>query len=75
MDTMPYLYSKSLTKDTTFSNYLLIVYEYTKLPRRYGMENITTEEIMDKLDILQAIFEKLDKFGSWDLEKKTDASM
>ena len=43
MDIIPAISYKNLTKDTTFSNYLLIVYAYLKLPRIYGMENITTE--------------------------------
>ena len=43
--------SKSLTKDTTFANYLLIMDTYTNIPRLYGMENITTEEVMGKLDM------------------------
>ena len=42
---------KSLTSDTTFSNYLLIVDAYSKIPKLYGMDNITTEEVMDELDI------------------------
>ena len=29
------------------------------------MENITTEEVMDKLDMFQAIFGKIDEFGWW----------
>ena len=33
---------KSLTSDTTFSNYLLIVDAYSKIPKKYGMEKITT---------------------------------
>ena len=32
------------------------------------MERITTEEVMDKLDMLQAIFLELDEFGWWNLE-------
>ena len=32
------------------------------------MERITTEEVMDKLDIFQTRFGKIDKFGWWDLE-------
>ena len=32
------------------------------------MENITTEGVMDKLDMFQAIFGKLDEFGWWDME-------
>ena len=58
----------SLTKDTTFDNYILIVDAYSKLPRPYGMKNIPTEEIMDKLDIFQSRFGKLDEFCRRDLE-------
>ena len=32
------------------------------------MEIITTEEVMDKLDMFQSRFGKIDKFGWWDLE-------
>ena len=45
--------SKSLTEDTNFDNYLLIVYAYYKILNIYGMENITTEEVMDKLYMFQ----------------------
>ena len=55
--------SKSFAQDTTFANYLLIVDAYSKIPRLYGMENITTEEVMDKLDIFQSRLGKLDEFG------------
>ena len=57
-----------LTSDKTFSNYLLIVDAYSKIPKLYGMEKITTEEIMDKLDMFQSRFWKIDEFGWWDLE-------
>ena len=60
---------KSLTSDTTFTNYLLIVDAYSKISNIYGMENITTEEVMDKLDIYQTRFEKIDQFGWWGLER------
>ena len=33
------------------------------------MEKITTEEVMDKLDIFQSRFGKFDQFGWWDLER------
>ena len=59
---------KSLTSDTTFSEYLLIVDAYSKIPKLYGMENITTAEVMDKLDMLQSRFGKIDQFCWWDLE-------
>ena len=54
---------------TIFSNYLLIVDAYSKIPKLYGMDNITTEEVMDKLDMFQSRFGKIDQFGWWDLER------
>ena len=56
MDIIPSTAPKSLTNDTTFSNYLLIVDTYSKIPKLYGMENITTAEVMDKLDMFQSRF-------------------
>ena len=63
MDIIPYIYSKRLTKDIIFANYLLIVNDYSKIPRRYGMKNITTAEVMDKIDMFQARCGKVDEFG------------
>ena len=57
-----------MTSGTTFSNYLLIVDSYYKTPKLYVMEKITTEEVMNKLDMFQSRFRKIDKFGWWDLE-------
>ena len=68
MDIIPSTAPKKLTSDTTFSNCLLIVYAYSKIPKIYGMEKITTEEVMNKLDMFQSIFGKIDEFGWWDLE-------
>ena len=59
MDIVPSTASKSLTSDTTFSKYLLLVDAYSKIPKLYNMEKIIKEEIMDKLDILQSISGKL----------------
>ena len=53
MDIIPSTAPKSLTSDTTFSNYILIVDAYSKIPKFYGMDNITTEEVMEKLDMFQ----------------------
>ena len=33
------------------------------------MEKITTEEVMEKLDMFQSRFVKIDQFGWWDLER------
>ena len=52
-----------------FTNYLLIVDAYSKIPKLYGMEKITTEEVMYKLDMFQSRFGKIDEFGWWDLER------
>ena len=68
MDTISSTAPKSLTNDTTFSNYLLIVDAYSKIPKIYGMENITTAEVMDKLDMFQSRFGIIGQFGWWDLE-------
>ena len=51
MDIIPSTAPKSLTSDTNFSYYLLIVYAYSRITTIYGMEKITTEEVMDKLDM------------------------
>ena len=60
MDIIPATAPTFLTSDTTFSNYLLIVYAYSKIPKLYGMDIIYTEEVMDKLDMFQDIFGKID---------------
>ena len=73
MGTIPSTSSKSLAKETTFSNTLLIVDTHYKMPKLYGIENITTEEFMDKLDMFQAIFVRVYEFGWWDIKIiKTD---
>ena len=58
---------RSLTKVTTFDNYLLILDDYSNITKLYGIENSTTEEVMDKLDMFQEIFGEVDKFGWWDM--------
>ena len=74
MDILPAISSKNLTKETNFDSYLLIVDAYSKIPKLYGMENITTEEVMDKLDMFQARFGKVDEFVWWYMERiQTDA--
>ena len=35
------------------------------------MEKITIEEVIDKLDMLQSRFGRIDEFGWWDLEKNS----
>ena len=69
MNIIPSTAPKSLTSDTTFSNYLLIVNTYSTIPKLYSMDNITKEEVMDKLDMFQSRFGKIDQFGWWDLER------
>ena len=69
MDIIPSTAPIFLTGDTTFSNNLLIVHAYSKIPKLYGIKKISTEEVMDKLDIFKSRFGKIDKFGCWDLER------
>ena len=51
-----------------FSKYLFIVDACSKISKFYDMEKITTEEVMDKLDMFQSRFGKIDQFGWWYLE-------
>ena len=60
---------KTFTSETTFSNYILIVDAYSKIPKVYSMEKITTEEVMDMLDMFQSKFGGMDEFGWWDLQR------
>ena len=53
---------KSLTSETTFSNYLLYVDAYSIITKKYGMEKITTEEVMDKMNMFQSGFGKINQF-------------
>ena len=69
MNIIPTTAPKILISDPTFSNYLLIVDAYSKISKLYGMDNITTEEVMDKLDMFQFRFGKIDQFGWRDLER------
>ena len=57
-----------MSSDTTFSKYLLVVDDYSKIKTIYDREKITTKEVMDKLDMFQSRSRKIDKFGWWDLE-------
>ena len=47
----------------------LFVDAYSKIPKLYGMEKITTEEVMYKLDMFQSRFGNIENFGWWDLER------
>ena len=67
MGIIPSIAPKILTSNTTFSNYILIVYACSKIPKLYVVDKITTEEVMDKLDMFQSTFGKIDEFGWWDL--------
>ena len=68
MDVITSTAPKSLASDTYFSNDLLIVNDYSKTRKLYGVDKITTEEVMDKLYMFQSRFGKFDEFGWWDSE-------
>ena len=46
IDIIPSTAPKSLTSDTTFTNYLLIVDAYSKITKLYVMDKITAVEVM-----------------------------
>ena len=60
MDIKPPTAPKSLTSETTFYNYLLVIDAYSQIPKNYGMDKITTEEVMDKLNMFQSRFGKIE---------------
>ena len=62
MDIIPSIAPKRFTGDIKFSDYLLIFDAYSEIPKFYGMENISTEGVMDKLDMFQTIFGKIEDF-------------
>ena len=62
MDIIPAAVPKRLTSDTIFSNDLLIFFAYSKIPNLYGMNKITTEEVVNNMDMFQSRFGKIDEF-------------
>ena len=75
MDSILATCPKCLTKEIFFDNYLLIVDDYSKITKLCGVENITTDEVMNKLDTFQERFVKVDEFGCWDMERiQTDTA-
>ena len=69
MEIIPSTEPNVLTIDTKVSNYHLIVDANSIISKLHGMEKIATEEVMDKLDMFQSRFGKIDEFGWWDLER------
>ena len=55
MDIIPSTAPKSLTSGTTFSNYLLIVDSYSKIPKLYGLEHIQLVHNLLCCDFLHTI--------------------
>ena len=58
MDNIPATAPIFLTSETDFSNYHFFDDAYSKTPKNYGMGRITTEEVMDILDMFQPDLEK-----------------
>ena len=45
------------------------MYAYLNIQTLYEMENITTEEVMDKPDMFQKRCLKVDEFVLWDIDR------
>ena len=58
IDIIPSTAPKNFTSDTNFSNDILIVDAYYKITKLFGMEKITSKQVMDKLDMFQSRFGK-----------------
>ena len=59
VDIIPSAAPKILTSDKNIYISLLIVDAYSKILKFHGMDKITTEEVMGKLDLFQSRFGKL----------------
>ena len=59
---IPALSPKCLTSENPFYNCILIVDSFSKIPKLYGMERITNEEVMDKSYVFQDRFGKIEDF-------------
>ena len=68
MDIIPSTAPKTLTVSFKKPNYLLIVDAYSKIPNIYRMEKVTTEQVMDNLDMFQSRFGKIDDIGCWNVD-------
>ena len=42
---------------------------YSRISKLYEIENITTEEVMEKIEKFQERFGKVDEFGLWDIDR------
>ena len=60
MDIIPATAHTFLTSKPTFYNYLLIFDVFSKTPKLYGMEIITTEEVIYKPYMFQVRFVNID---------------
>ena len=69
VDTIPATAPKRFTINNSFSNYLLIIDAYSKIPKLYCMDKITTEEVMGDPDMIQSRSRKIDEFGWCDTER------
>ena len=71
LDIIPSPHSRNINKETSFANYLLIVDAYSRILHLYGLDDSTTEAVMDKLDEFQARYDKVDAFGWWNIDRIT----
>ena len=53
---------------TIFFKLYLIVDDSSKITKLYGTEKVSTEEVMDNIDMFQYRSGKIDEFVWWDLE-------
>ena len=60
--------TQTFDKKHNFS-YILTIDAYSNISKRYGIEKVTTEEVLDNLNIFQSRSGKIENFGLWDLER------
>ena len=74
MDIIPAPHKSSFDPDCDFSHYLLIVDTYSRIPRLYGLNDLNTEAVVEKIEELVARYVKVNDFGWWNIGRiQTDA--
>ena len=67
MDIIPAPHKSSFDPNCGFSNYLLIVDTYSRIPRMCGLNELHSEAVMDKIEEFVARYGEVNKFGWWNI--------
>ena len=67
MDIIPAPHKSSFDPDCDLSNYLLIDNTYSRMSRLYGLNEIHSEAVMDKIEKFVVSYGRGNRFGWWNI--------